>query len=68
MYPPRYDILPHDLSIVDAWGFASLVEEYSQIPGRITSDDKILILIKLCIDRNSFDVICNMLLGLLTYY
>ena len=31
------------LSIIDVWGFANLVEEYSQIPGRIISDNKVSI-------------------------
>ena len=44
------------------------MEEYSQITGKINSDNKVSISIKLCIDRNPFGVIWNMLLHLLTYY
>ena len=42
MRPPRISS-PHDLSIVDDLDFVNLVEEYSQIPGRIVSDNTIAI-------------------------
>ena len=67
-YESTKDILPHDLSIVDAWGFVNLVEEYSQILGRVVSDNKTSISqSKLCIHGNPFDIFCNMLLRSFTY-
>ena len=45
------------------------MEENSQFPGRIIRDNKISISTKLCIVRNPFDGICNiMLLHLFVYY
>ena len=69
MRPPRISILPNDLNIVDALGFVNLVEEYSQIPGRIVSDNKILISrSKLYICSNLFVVVWNMLFQSFTCY